>query len=118
MSRRITGTIPHSHIGKTTPRTPLNAIAAIGFRGRTPFIFSEGTNASMIPERSVPMNMNGTPSNRMLKNEIEKSCKLNVNQFINRDVESQGTDSARTTDRGRKRSCATGLNSDSRDEPV
>ena len=28
------------------------------------------------------MNMKGTPSNRMLKNEIEKSCKLNVNQLI------------------------------------
>jgi ribosomal protein S24E len=36
----------------------------------------------MNPERSVPMNMNGTPSKRMLKNEIEKSCKLNVNQLI------------------------------------
>ena len=36
------------------------------------------------------MNMNGTPSNRMLKNEIEKSCKLNVNQFITRDVEARG----------------------------
>jgi hypothetical protein len=36
----------------------------------------------MTPERSVPMNMKGTPSNRMLKNEIEKSCKLNVNQLI------------------------------------
>jgi hypothetical protein len=28
------------------------------------------------------MNMKGTPSKRMLKNEIEKSCKLNVNQLI------------------------------------
>jgi hypothetical protein len=36
----------------------------------------------MIPDRSVPMNIKGTPSNRMLKNEIEKSCKLNVNQLI------------------------------------
>ena len=64
------------------------------------------------------MNMNGTPSNRMLKNEIEKSCKLNVNQFITRDVESQGMDSARTTDRGRKRSGGTGLNSVSRDQAL
>jgi hypothetical protein len=32
------------------------------------------------------MNMKGTPSNRMLKNEIEKSCKLNVNQLITQQI--------------------------------
>jgi hypothetical protein len=95
MSRRITGTTPHSHIGKTTPRTPLNAIAATGFRGRIFSIFSDGTNASMNPERSVPMNMNGTPSNRMLKNEIEKSCKLNVNQLITRQAELRDSDATK-----------------------
>src|SRR5438477_1712275 len=118
MSRRITGTIPHSHIGKTRPRTPLNAIAAVGLRGRIPFIFSEGTKASMIPERSVPMNMKGTPSNRMLKNEIEKSCKLNVNQFITCHAEPHGMDAARTRDRCRKRNGGTGLNSVSRDQAL
>jgi hypothetical protein len=35
------------------------------------------------------MNMKGTPSNRMLKKEIEKSCKLNVNQLITRHYKSK-----------------------------
>ena len=49
------------------------------------------------------MNMKGTPSNRMLKNEIEKSCRLNVNQLITRQYrELRKRNSAQTENGDRK----------------
>ena len=56
------------------------------------------------------MNIKGTPSNRMLKNEIEKSCKLNVNQLITRQTRIQRLDAAKTTSRGRRSNGGTALN--------
>jgi len=56
------------------------------------------------------MNIKGTPSNRMLKNEIEKSCKLNVNQLITRQTRIQRLDAAKTTSRGRRSNGGIALN--------
>jgi hypothetical protein len=66
------------------------------------------------------MNMNGTPSNRMLKNEIEKSCKLNVNQLIIRYPERPRVmDAAQAMGpRGRKCNGGVSLNSLNRGQAV
>jgi hypothetical protein len=65
--RRITGTTPHSHIGKTSPIVPLKQMPRNAFRGRRRTIMSEGRNSSIIPERSVPIKTNGTPSSTTLR---------------------------------------------------
>jgi hypothetical protein len=56
------------------------------------------------------MNIKGTPSNRMLKNEIEKSCKLNVNQLITRQTRIQRLAAAKTMGRGRRSNGGIALN--------
>ena len=67
--RRMTGTTPHSHIGKTRPSRPLSSTAAPAFFGRMSVIQRAGTNTSINPETSPPSSRNGTLSKSTLKNE-------------------------------------------------
>jgi hypothetical protein len=54
------------------------------FRGSRRTIAREGRNSSIIPERSVPIKINGTPSSRTLRKAYEKSVKLKVNQGLSK----------------------------------
>ena len=64
------------------PRKPESATATARFRGIVRRNHPEGTNASMIPETSVPKTRNGNPSNRTLNSESVKSLRLNRNAVI------------------------------------
>ncbi len=75
MSRRITGTTPHSHIGNTAPSRPLTAIAATGFFGSSRVSRRAGTKTSMSPEISAPSSRNGMLSKSTPRNANAKSCR-------------------------------------------
>ena len=70
--RRMTGTTPHSHIGNTTPSSPLTATAAPARLGRKFVIQRAGTNTSIRPEISAPSSRNGTLSKSTLRNDSAK----------------------------------------------
>ena len=71
----MTMTLPHSHIGKTSPSRPLRKTAAVSFFGSIRDTRSEETKTSTKPEMSEPSSRNGTPSKRMLRKEKAKSLK-------------------------------------------
>ncbi len=75
--RRITATIPHSHIGNRNPRQLLHAIARARFLGRKRWKNLDGSNSSMAPDATAPTTMNGSASRMMLMNVLRKSLKLN-----------------------------------------
>src|SRR5271156_1391444 len=62
IKRRTTGTIPHSQIGKQSPRSPLTSVAKKAFLGSSPVITFDGMNAAIAPEISEPIRTNGSPS--------------------------------------------------------
>ena len=80
MKRRMTMTLPHSHMGKIIPRNPVTRMAIVGFRGRIFSSRSEETKTSTSPEISEPSRRNGTPSKRTLRKATAKSSNLKVNQ--------------------------------------
>src|ERR1700751_2980851 len=82
IKRRTTGTIPHSQIGKQSPRRPLTSVAKKPFLGSSPVITFDGMKAAMAPEISEPIRTNGSPSNARARNENKKFCHVNVNQLI------------------------------------
>src|SRR5215469_10279919 len=80
--RRTIGTIPQSQTGKITPSSPLTKMAGKRLFGTSAVITRAGTNAPITPEMSEPRRINGTPSNTSARNENQKFCQLNANQFI------------------------------------
>src|SRR4051794_201553 len=82
MNRRITITLPHSHIGNTSPSSPETRIAAVMFFGSIFASRSDETKTSTSPERSEPSKRKGTPSSSTLRKERATSGGLNVNQFM------------------------------------
>ena len=78
----MTGTTPHSHIGKTTPSNPLMSTAGSGLRGRRLVIQRAGTKTSIRPESSAPSSRNGTLSKSTLRNEKAKFCGTKLNQAM------------------------------------
>jgi hypothetical protein len=74
-SRRITTTIPHSHIGNTRPRTAPIITAGTTALGRNFVIACWGRNSSRMPATTAPSTMKGiasqrTPLNVRMKSEI------------------------------------------------
>src|ERR1700732_4084534 len=82
--RRTIGTVPQSHTGKITPKSPLTKIAGNRLLGKRPVITGAGTNDPMIPEISEPSRINGTPSNANARKENQKFCQLKTNHLITR----------------------------------
>lgn len=66
ISRRMMGTIPHSHAGKRAPATQLMTTAAVLFFGIHLFIWSSVMKIWIKPAISTPIRTKGNASIRML----------------------------------------------------
>src|SRR5947209_5873712 len=62
----MTGMMPHSHMGKRSPRRPPMAMASTRLRGITLATNCCGTSSSRTPAITAPRTMNGIASHRML----------------------------------------------------
>ncbi len=72
-SRRITTTMPHSHIGKMSPKTAPIITDGRTCLGRNLVIACWGKNSSRMPATSAPKTMKGIASQRTELNRVRKS---------------------------------------------
>ena len=81
--RRMTGTTPHSHIGKdeAQPRADEHGRERPA-RQEMPVIQRAGTKTSINPEISAPSSRKGTLSKSTLRNENAKLCGSKWNQVM------------------------------------
>ena len=72
-SRRMTTTMPHSHIGNTNPNRPPTITAGRGERGMIFEIKSCGSSSSSSPAIRAPSTTNGIASQKIERNSSVKS---------------------------------------------